>query len=50
MGKTRVDDLDEAFRAAPIVHDQLLGVVLNKVDAKAVQQIKGYGYYAYGGR
>jgi polysaccharide biosynthesis transport protein len=46
--KTSIDDLDRAFRAAPLVHERLLGVVLNKVDAEAMRRIEGYGYAEYG--
>ena len=47
-GKTSIDDLDEAFRAAPVVRERLLGVVLNKVDAESMRRIEGYGYAGYG--
>ena len=45
-GRTSIDDLDNAFGAAPLVHERLLGVVLNKVDAKAMRRIEGYEYAA----
>jgi polysaccharide biosynthesis transport protein len=50
-GKTSVEDIDRAFRVAPLVHERLLGIVLNKVDAATIQRIEGYrdanyGYYA----
>jgi polysaccharide biosynthesis transport protein len=47
-GKTSIDDLDEAFRAAPVVRERLLGVVLNKVDAESMRRMEGYGYAGYG--
>jgi succinoglycan biosynthesis transport protein ExoP len=47
-GKTSIDDLDLAFRVAPLVHERLLGIVLNKVDVAAIQRIEGSGYAAYG--
>jgi len=47
-GRTSIDDLDNAFGAAPLVHERLLGVVLNKVDAEAMRRIEGYKYGAYG--
>jgi polysaccharide biosynthesis transport protein len=47
-GKTSIDDLDMAFRVAPLVHERLLGIVLNKVDVAAIQRIEGSGYAAYG--
>jgi succinoglycan biosynthesis transport protein ExoP len=47
-GKTSIDDLDKAFRTAPLVHERLLGIVLNKVDAEAMRRIEGYEHAAYG--
>jgi polysaccharide biosynthesis transport protein len=47
-GKTSIDDLDMAFRVAPLVHERLLGIVLNKVDVAVIQRIEGSGYAAYG--
>jgi polysaccharide biosynthesis transport protein len=47
-GKTSVDDLDMAFRTAPVIRERLLGVVLNKVDTAMIQLIEGKGYAAYG--
>jgi Mrp family chromosome partitioning ATPase len=47
-GRTAIDDLERAFRISPIVHDRLLGVVLNKVDTDAMLRIEGSGYPAYG--
>jgi capsular exopolysaccharide synthesis family protein len=43
-GKTDIDDLKRAFEMAPAINEQLLGVVLNKVNVEAMQQIEGYGY------
>jgi len=47
-GRTAIDDLEKAFRISPLVHDRLLGVVLNKVDTDAMLRIEGSGYPAYG--
>ncbi|HXW70028.1 MAG TPA: P-loop NTPase [Methylocella sp.] len=47
-GKTSVDDLDRAFHTAPLVHERLLGVILNKVDEEEARLIEGPAYAAYG--
>jgi Mrp family chromosome partitioning ATPase len=47
-GRTKVDIVDLALRKAPVVEENLLGVVLNKVDFKRLRQHEGYrrDYYA----
>jgi polysaccharide biosynthesis transport protein len=47
-GRTSIDDLDRAFKTAPLVRERLLGVVLNKVDAADIKLIEGNGHAAYG--
>lgn len=47
-GKTSIDDLDKAFHIAPLVRERLLGIILNKVDAAAMERIDGYGHVANG--
>lgn len=47
-GRTNIADLVKAFSIAPIVHERLLGVVLNKVDTETMHRIEGYGYPTYG--
>ena len=45
-GHTRIDFVNEALHSARNVHDHLLGVVLNKVDLKALGRYEGRaGYY-----
>lgn len=46
-GKTRIDHVEQALRTARGVHEQLFGVVLNKVDLRALGRYdgKGDGYY-----
>jgi succinoglycan biosynthesis transport protein ExoP len=47
-GQTKIDVVDLAFRKAPMVQENLLGVVLNKVDFKALGRYAGYrsDYYS----
>jgi succinoglycan biosynthesis transport protein ExoP len=44
-GHTRIDFVDDALHSARTVYDHLLGVVLNKVDLKALGRYEGRGGY-----
>ena len=44
-GHTRIDYVNEALQSARNVYDHLLGVVLNKVDLKALGRYEGRGGY-----
>ena len=44
-GHTRIDFVNDALHSARTVYDHLLGVVLNKVDLKALGQYDGRGSY-----
>jgi len=48
--KTRIDFVEQTLTSARGVYDHLLGVVLNKVDLKAMGRFdgRGYGYYYHG--
>ena len=46
-GKTRTDVAERALTTARGVCDNLLGVVLNKVDLKALNRYEGHGNYYY---
>jgi succinoglycan biosynthesis transport protein ExoP len=46
-GKTRIDVAEHALNTARGVYDNLLGVVLNKVDLKALNRYEGHGNYYY---
>jgi succinoglycan biosynthesis transport protein ExoP len=46
-GKTKIDVAERALNTARGVYDNLLGVVLNKVDFKALNRYEGYGDYYY---
>jgi succinoglycan biosynthesis transport protein ExoP len=46
-GKTQIHVAEHALNAARGVYDNLLGVVLNKVDLKALNRYEGYGDYYY---
>jgi succinoglycan biosynthesis transport protein ExoP len=47
-GKTKIDVVDHNLRAAPEIHDKLLGVVLNKADTKRLARYEAYhGRYYY---
>jgi polysaccharide biosynthesis transport protein len=49
-GKTRIDFVEQALRSARGVYDHLLGVVLNKVELRAMGRYDGRGsrYYHHG--
>jgi succinoglycan biosynthesis transport protein ExoP len=49
-GRTRTDHVEEALRSAKGVYEQLLGVVLNKVDLASIGRYdgRGSGYYRSG--
>ena len=47
-GKTKIDVAEHALNTAGGVYDNLLGVVLNKVDLKA--RYEGHGKYYYSRR
>ena len=38
-GEANEDAVETAMRLNPIVHDKLLGVILNKVDAAAMRKV-----------
>jgi len=46
-GKTKMDVAEHALNTAGGVYDNLLGVVLNKVDLKALNRYEGHGNYYY---
>jgi succinoglycan biosynthesis transport protein ExoP len=46
-GKTRIDVAEHALNVAGGVYDNLLGVVLNKVDLKALNRYESHGNYYY---
>jgi succinoglycan biosynthesis transport protein ExoP len=46
-GKTKIDVAEHALNTARGVYDNLLGVVLNKVDLKALNRYEGHGNYYY---
>jgi succinoglycan biosynthesis transport protein ExoP len=46
-GKTKIDVVEHALNTARGVYDNLLGVVLNKVDLKALNRYEGHGNYYY---
>jgi succinoglycan biosynthesis transport protein ExoP len=46
-GKTKIDVVEHALNTAHGVYDNLLGVVLNKVDLKALNRYEGHGNYYY---
>ena len=46
-GKTKIDVAEHALNTAGGVYDNLLGVVLNKVDLKALNRYEGHGNYYY---
>jgi succinoglycan biosynthesis transport protein ExoP len=46
-GKTKIDVAERALNTARGVYDNLLGVVLNKVDFNALNRYEGYGDYYY---
>ena len=46
-GKTKIHVAEHALNAARGVYDNLLGVVLNKVDLKALNRYEDYGDYYY---
>jgi succinoglycan biosynthesis transport protein ExoP len=46
-GKTRIDVAEHALNTARGVYDNLLGVVFNKVDLKALNRYEGHGNYYY---
>ena len=46
-GKTKIDVAEYALSTARGVYDNLLGVVLNKVDLKALNRYEGHGNYYY---
>jgi succinoglycan biosynthesis transport protein ExoP len=47
-GRTRMDVAELALKKAPMVHERLLGVALNKVDFKTLRRYEGYrsDYYS----
>ena len=56
-GRTKIDLVNGLSSNAPGIHDNLLGVVLNKADTNAVHRYEGYGsyyhnkyYHRYGSR
>jgi succinoglycan biosynthesis transport protein ExoP len=46
-GKTKIDAAERALNTARGVYNNLLGVVLNKVDLKALNRYAGHGNYYY---
>jgi polysaccharide biosynthesis transport protein len=46
-GKTKIDVAEHALNTARGVYDNLLGVVLNKVDLRALNRYEGHGNYYY---
>jgi succinoglycan biosynthesis transport protein ExoP len=46
-GKTKIDVAEHALNTARGVYENLLGVVLNKVDLKALNRYEGHGNYYY---
>jgi polysaccharide biosynthesis transport protein len=46
-GKTKIDVAEHALNTARGVYDNLLGVILNKVDLKALNRYEGHGNYYY---
>jgi polysaccharide biosynthesis transport protein len=46
-GKTKIDVAEHALNTARGVYDNLLGIVLNKVDLKALNRYEGHGNYYY---
>ena len=44
-GHTRVDSIERALKEAAGVYDNILGVVLNKADSRALSRYEGYTYY-----
>jgi polysaccharide biosynthesis transport protein len=46
-GKTKIDVAEHTLSTARGVYDNLLGVVLNKVDLKALNRYEGHGNYYY---
>jgi succinoglycan biosynthesis transport protein ExoP len=46
-GKTKIDVAEYALNTARGVYDNLLGVVLNKVDLNALNRYEGHGNYYY---
>jgi polysaccharide biosynthesis transport protein len=46
-GKTKIDEAEHALNTARGVYENLLGVVLNKVDLKALNRYEGHGNYYY---
>jgi succinoglycan biosynthesis transport protein ExoP len=46
-GKTKIDFAQHALNSARGVYDNLLGVILNKVDLKALNRYEGHGNYYY---
>jgi succinoglycan biosynthesis transport protein ExoP len=46
-GKTKIDVAEHALSNARGVYDNLLGVVLNKVDLKGLNRYEGHGNYYY---
>jgi polysaccharide biosynthesis transport protein len=46
-GKTKIDVAEYALNTARGVYDNLLGVVLNKVDLQALNRYEGHGNYYY---
>ena len=46
-GRTKIDVAEHALGAAPGVYDNLLGVVLNKVDMKMLSRHEGYRAHYY---
>jgi polysaccharide biosynthesis transport protein len=49
-GRTKIDVAEHALGAAPGVYDNLLGVVLNKVDMKMLSRHEGYRAHYYQNR
>jgi succinoglycan biosynthesis transport protein ExoP len=52
-GRTRIRTVQDHVNAEPEVYERVLGVVLNKVDVKALKRYEGhygklYGYQSYG--
>ena len=46
-GKTKIDVVEHALNSTRRVYDNLLGVILNKVDLKQLNRYEGHGNYHY---
>jgi succinoglycan biosynthesis transport protein ExoP len=46
-GSTKSDVVQKALKEASLVHDNVLGVILNKVDVRVMSRYEGYGAQYY---